>query len=71
MSSSAAFGLWGDDRSVPIFANSIGARITELLHHQACRFGRSNYGLSAPKVLLDLVVVPCSGLHRRFMFSAR
>jgi hypothetical protein len=27
--------------------------------------------LSAPKVLLDLVVVPCSGLHRRFMFSAR
>ncbi len=44
---------------MPIFANSIGARITELpVTHNARRFGRSKYGFERVlKVLLDLVVV--------------
>jgi dolichol-phosphate mannosyltransferase len=52
--------LYGEmHRFVPIFANSIGARITELpVTHHARRFGRSNYGFERVlKVLLDLIVV--------------
>jgi dolichol-phosphate mannosyltransferase len=52
--------LYGEmHRFVPIFANAIGARITEIpVTHHPRRFGRSKYGFERIwKVLLDLLVV--------------
>jgi dolichol-phosphate mannosyltransferase len=52
--------LYGEmHRFVPIYANAIGARMTELpVSHHRRRFGRSKYGFERIlKVLLDLAVV--------------
>lgn len=54
------FRLYGEmHRFIPVFAHSIGARITEVeVRHYPRRFGRANYGLDRTiKVLLDLVTV--------------
>jgi glycosyltransferase involved in cell wall biosynthesis len=54
------FRLYGEmHRFIPVFAHSIGARITELpVHHHPRKFGRANYGLERTlKVLLDLFTV--------------
>lgn len=54
------FRLYGEThRFIPVFAHSIGARITEMeVHHHPRRFGRANYGLERTlKVLLDLLTV--------------
>lgn len=56
----AGFRLYGEmHRFIPVFAHSIGARITELpVHHHPRKFGKANYGLERTvKVLLDLVTV--------------
>jgi glycosyltransferase involved in cell wall biosynthesis len=56
----AGFRLYGEmHRFIPVFAHSIGARITEIpVRHHARRFGRANYGLERTvKVLLDLLTV--------------
>jgi glycosyltransferase involved in cell wall biosynthesis len=56
----AGFRLYGEmHRFIPVFAHSIGARITEIpVRHHARRFGRANYGLERTlKVVLDLFVV--------------
>ena len=56
----AGFRLYGEmHRFIPVFAHSVGARITEMpvSHHQR-KFGRANYGLERTlKVLLDLFTV--------------
>jgi glycosyltransferase involved in cell wall biosynthesis len=54
------FRLYGEmHRFIPVFAHSIGARITELpVQHHSRKFGRANYGLERTlKVLLDLFTV--------------
>jgi len=54
------FHLYGEmHRFIPVFARSIGARITELpVRHHARKFGVANYGLERTmKVVLDLVTV--------------
>jgi glycosyltransferase involved in cell wall biosynthesis len=54
------FRLYGDmHRFIPVFAHSVGARITEIpVHHHARKYGRTKYGLSRTlKVILDLVTV--------------
>lgn len=54
------FRLYGEmHRFIPVFAHSIGARITELpVRHHARKFGRTKYGLERTiKVLLDLFTV--------------
>src|SRR5215216_422270 len=54
------FRLYGEmHRFIPVFAHSIGARITELpVHHHARKFGKAKYGLERTiKVLLDLFTV--------------
>ncbi len=54
------FRLYGEmHRFIPVFAHSIGARITEIeVHHHPRRFGKAKYGLERTlKVLLDLVTV--------------
>ncbi|HEX2696868.1 MAG TPA: glycosyltransferase family 2 protein [Anaerolineales bacterium] len=54
------FRLYGEmHRFIPVFAHSVGARITEMeVHHHPRRFGRAKYGLERTlKVLLDLVTV--------------
>src|SRR5215216_3590124 len=54
------FRLYGEmHRFIPVFAHSIGARITELpVHHHARKFGKAKYGLERTiKVLLDLLTV--------------
>ena len=54
------FRLYGEmHRFIPVFAHSIGARITEVeVHHHARRFGKAKYGLERTlKVLLDLFTV--------------
>jgi glycosyltransferase involved in cell wall biosynthesis len=54
------FRLYGEmHRFIPVFAHSIGARITEMpVHHSPRRFGRAKYGLDRTlKVLLDLFTV--------------
>jgi len=51
------FRLYGDmHRFIPVFAHSVGARITELpVHHHARKYGKAKYGLSRTlKVILDL-----------------
>ena len=54
------FHLYGEmHRFIPVYADSVGARITEMpVHHHARRFGKANYGLERTiKVILDLVTV--------------
>ncbi|HEX2997408.1 MAG TPA: glycosyltransferase family 2 protein [Anaerolineales bacterium] len=54
------FRLYGEmHRFIPVFAHSVGARITEVpVHHHERRFGRANYGLDRTlKVILDLFTV--------------
>ena len=54
------FRLYGEmHRFIPVFAHSVGARITEIpvSHHQR-KFGKANYGLErTAKVILDLFTV--------------
>jgi hypothetical protein len=52
--------LYGEmHRFIPIYANWIGARVSEIpIHHHARKFGTSKYGMSRIlKVILDLMVV--------------
>lgn len=54
------FRLYGEmHRFIPVFANSIGARITELpVRHHSRKFGKAKYGLERTvKVILDLFTV--------------
>lgn len=54
------FRLYGEmHRFIPVFAYSVGARITELpVSHHPRKFGRANYGLErTAKVILDLFTV--------------
>lgn len=54
------FRLYGEmHRFIPVFAHSIGARITELpVHHHPRKFGKAKYGLERTvKVILDLFTV--------------
>jgi glycosyltransferase involved in cell wall biosynthesis len=54
------FRLYGEmHRFIPVFAHSIGARITELpVRHHPRKFGRAKYGLDRTfKVILDLFTV--------------
>jgi glycosyltransferase involved in cell wall biosynthesis len=54
------FRLYGEmHRFIPVFAHSIGARITELpVRHHARQYGKGKYGLERTiKVLLDLFTV--------------
>ena len=54
------FRLYGEmHRFIPVFAHSVGARITELpVSHHPRKFGRANYGLErTAKVILDLFTV--------------
>jgi glycosyltransferase involved in cell wall biosynthesis len=56
----AGFRLYGEmHRFIPVFAHSVGARITEIpVHHHARQFGKSKVGLERTiKVLLDLFTV--------------
>jgi len=56
----AGFRLYGEmHRFIPVFAHSVGARITELpVHHHARQFGKSKVGLERTvKVILDLFTV--------------
>jgi len=54
------FRLYGEmHRFIPVFAHSVGARITEIpVSHHPRKFGRANYGLDRTvKVFLDLFTV--------------
>lgn len=54
------FRLYGEmHRFIPVFANSVGARITEVVvNHHPRRFGKTKYGLErTAKVILDLFTV--------------
>jgi glycosyltransferase involved in cell wall biosynthesis len=54
------FRLYGEmHRFIPVFAHSVGARITEIpVHHHERKFGRANYGLDRTlKIILDLFTV--------------
>jgi glycosyltransferase involved in cell wall biosynthesis len=54
------FRLYGEmHRFIPVFAHSVGARITEVeVHHHPRKFGRAKYGLERTlKVILDLFTV--------------
>lgn len=54
------FRLYGEmHRFIPVFAYSVGARITEIpVSHHPRRFGKANYGLDRTvKVILDLFTV--------------
>ncbi len=54
------FRLYGEThRFIPVFAHSVGAKITEVpVHHHERKFGRANYGLERTvKVILDLFTV--------------
>ena len=56
----AGFRLYGEmHRFIPVFAHSIGAKITEMpVHHHARKFGKAKYGLERTvKVVLDLFTV--------------
>ncbi len=56
----AGFHLYGEmHRFIPVFAHSVGARITEMpVHHHPRKFGRANYGLERTlKIILDLFTV--------------
>lgn len=54
------FRLYGEmHRFIPVFAHSVGAKITELpVRHHARKFGKAKYGLERTlKVILDLFTV--------------
>ncbi|MCZ2127923.1 MAG: glycosyltransferase family 2 protein [Anaerolineales bacterium] len=54
------FRLYGEmHRFIPVFANAVGARITEIVvNHHPRRFGQTKYGLErTAKVILDLFTV--------------
>ncbi len=54
------FRLYGEmHRFIPVFANSVGARITEVqVHHHPRVYGKTQYGLERTvKVILDLFTV--------------
>lgn len=54
------FRLYGEmHRFIPVYANSVGAKIIELkVHHHARKFGKAKYGLERTfKVILDLFTV--------------
>ncbi|GAB4542281.1 MAG: glycosyltransferase family 2 protein [Anaerolineales bacterium] len=54
------FRLYGEmHRFIPVYANSVGARITELpVRHHPRKFGKTKYGLErTAKVILDLFTV--------------
>jgi len=54
------FRLYGEmHRFIPVFAHSVGARITELpVRHHSRKFGKAKYGLDRTlKVILDLFTV--------------
>lgn len=54
------FRLYGEmHRFIPVFANSVGARITEMpVRHHPRKFGKTKYGLERTvKVILDLFTV--------------
>lgn len=54
------FRLYGEmHRFIPVFASSVGAKITEVpVHHYARKFGKTKYGLERTvKVVLDLFTV--------------
>lgn len=54
------FRLYGEmHRFIPVFAHSVGARITEIpVSHHPRKFGKANYGLDrTAKVILDLFTV--------------
>lgn len=54
------FRLYGEmHRFIPVFANSVGARITEVVvNHHPRKFGKTKYGLErTAKVILDLFTV--------------
>jgi glycosyltransferase involved in cell wall biosynthesis len=54
------FRLYGEmHRFIPVFAHSVGAKITELpVHHHPRKFGKAKYGLERTvKVVLDLFTV--------------
>jgi glycosyltransferase involved in cell wall biosynthesis len=54
------FRLYGEmHRFIPVFAHSVGARITEIpVRHHHRKFGKANYGLERTlKVVLDLFTV--------------
>ncbi len=54
------FRLYGEmHRFIPVYASSVGARITEVpVKHHARKFGKANYGLERTiKVILDLFTV--------------
>jgi glycosyltransferase involved in cell wall biosynthesis len=56
----AGFHLYGEmHRFIPVFAHSVGARITEMpVHHHARKYGKANYGLERTiKIILDLFTV--------------
>lgn len=56
----SGFRLYGEmHRFIPVFAHSVGARITEIpVHHHPRRFGKAKYGLERTlKVMLDLLTV--------------
>jgi len=54
------FRLYGEmHRFIPVYANSVGAKIVEVkVHHHGRKFGKAKYGLERTfKVLLDLFTV--------------
>lgn len=54
------FRLYGEmHRFIPVFANSVGAKITEMpVNHHPRKFGKTKYGLErTAKVILDLFTV--------------
>lgn len=54
------FRLYGEmHRFIPVFAHSVGARITEMpVRHHERKFGKANYGLDRTlKIVLDLFTV--------------
>jgi glycosyltransferase involved in cell wall biosynthesis len=54
------FRIYGEmHRFIPVYANSVGARITEVVvHHHPRKFGKAKYGLErTAKVILDLFTV--------------
>lgn len=56
----SGFRLYGEmHRFIPVFASSVGARITEIpVNHHARKFGKAKYGLERTvKVILDLFTV--------------
>lgn len=56
----AGFKLYGEmHRFIPVFAHSVGARITEMeVNHHARKYGKANYGLERTiKIILDLFTV--------------